>query len=245
MTSPIGEPNKPYSDVRIPDLDEAADIRAALRIYHYGSNVSDPYETPDAEDKFQDSLAKNLLDLNDNKRNKSIVTIPADTNLNNIVDPGVYYIPTSNLTGGSNYPLIDGTKRAGFLFVESTGSGATVFQKYVTVDTNSSLNGIVFVRTKVSVTVGGNTQSTWAPPVWSRLSDSAHNHDERYMQLELLNPELQQRPTQVNGKNSSGTTLSGTRKIVVAAPMEVSGVQVPNITTAQQTSLQPGDLWFW
>ena len=37
----------------------------------------------------------------------------------------------------------------------------------------------------------------------------------------------------------------GTRKIIVAAPIEVNGEQVPYITAAQQASLQPGDIWFW
>lgn len=231
MTTNIGDPGAPYPDVQIPTLDEAADIRAALRIYHYGSETADP-DTNSTE--FLGSIAGQLDSIKDSKRDIGVVAL-GSVNLDSIVSPGVYYASSSSATGGSNYPLISGTARSGFLFVEA--SGTVIVQRYVTVDANSALNAIMFIRTKVG--------STWQPAVWSRLSDSSHNHDERYTQTILLTPELDRRPTQINGKNASGTDLTGTRKIIVAAPIEVNGEQVPNITSAQQASLQPGDLWFW
>lgn len=244
MTTSIGEPNVPYSDVQIPELEEAADIRAALRIYHYGSNVSDPFETEQSIEKYQTSIANELDKIKDSKRSIDVATIPADANLNSYTSPGVYYASPSVAasSGSQNYPLVDNARRGGFLIVESSGDGAIVTQKYITVDSNSSVNSIVFFRTKVT---SGTGQITWAPSIWSRLSDSLHNHDDRYTQTILLTPELDRRPTQINGKNASGTDLTGTRKIIVAAPIEVNGEQVPNITAAQQATLQPGDIWFW
>lgn len=236
MTTNIGDPGAPYSDVQIPTLDEAADIRAALRIYHYGSETTDP-DLQSSE--FLGSVAGELSSLNSSKRNISVDSLASSINLDNVTDSGVYYASSAAATSGSNYPLISGTARAGFLLVETLG-GVTV-QRYITTDSNSALNAVVFTRTKILSPSG----SVWSPAVWSRLSDSSHNHDERYMQTILLMPELDRRPTQINGKNASGIDLTGTRKIIVAAPIEVNGEQVPNITSAQQASLQPGDLWFW
>ncbi len=234
MTTNIGEPNIPYADVQIPTLEDAADIRAALRIYHYGSDSADP----DLEsEEFLNSVAGEILAISNSKRDISISAIPLSTNLNEITSPGVYYASLSAASGGSNFPLISGTARAGFLFVESWGEiNKLVVQKYVTLDNSASFNSVVFFRTKAE---------TWSPATWTRLSDSSHNHDERYIQTILLRPELDGKPNQVNGKNASGVDLTGTRKIIVAAPVEVGGVQVPNITPAQQASLQPGDIWFW
>ncbi len=236
MTTNIGDPTAPYADVQIPTLDEAADIRAALRIYHYGSETADPNVL---SPEFLGSVAGELLALDNAKRNIGVEPVATSTNLDNMLTSGVFYAPLASATSGTNYPLISGNARAGFLLVETYG-GVTL-QKYITTDANSSLNAVVFTRTKILSPSG----SVWSPAVWSRLSDSTHNHDERYMQTILLTPELDRRPTQINGKNASGTELTGTRKIIVAAPITVDGVQVPNITSAQQATLQPGDLWFW
>lgn len=233
MTTSIGDPGVPYADVQIPSLEEEADIRAALRVYHYGTNTSDPDQQ---SEEFLNSVAGGINFLKSSKRNIDVELIPSGTNLDNITTPGVYYASAQNsISSGQNYPLIDSVRRAGFLFVEEY-SGIIV-QKYITTDTNPSINSVVFVRTKVG--------TVWSPSIWSKLSDSTHTHDERYMQTILLTPELDRRPTQINGKNASGTELTGTRKIIVAAPIEVNGEQVPNITPAQQATLQPGDIWFW
>jgi hypothetical protein len=237
MTTNIGESGVPYNQVQIPDLEDAADIREALRIYHYGSKSANPTSTPEGNQFFPKSIAGELENLDEIKRNIAIESISADTNLDSITTPGAYYASPSSITSGTNYPLIDNARRPGILVVESAGSGAIVVQQYIVIDTAANGNATVFVRTR---TAGG-----WLPSTWSRLSESSHNHDERYTQTILLTPELNIRPTQINGKNSSGIDLAGTRKIVVAAPIEVGGKQVPNITPAQTLSLQPGDIWFW
>jgi hypothetical protein len=241
MAIDIGEPNAPYSQVQIPSLDEAADIRAALRTYHYGSNVSNPFETSESTENFQNSIAKILEDLSEDKRDISVELIPNGANLNEYTTPGVYCATLSSIASGSNYPLIGSARIPGILYVESYNNGGTVVQQYVTTDTTAASNSVFFVRTKVTV----GESSTWAPANWSALSDSLHNHDERYTPSLLLAPQLEIRPTQINGKNASGADLTGTRKIVVAAPITVEGKQVPNITPAQQSTLQPGDIWFW
>jgi hypothetical protein len=239
MTSNIGESGVLYNQVQIPDLDDAADIREALRIYHYGSRSSNPNSTPEGQEFFANSIAGELLSLEESKRNVAVETLSAGINLDSQTENGVYYASQSSVTSGSNYPLIDGARRPGLLLVESIGSGAgaVVVQRYIVIDTVASNNATVFVRTR--------TNGIWSPSTWSRLSESNHTHDERYTQTILLTPELNIRPKQINGKNASGTDLSGTRQIVVAAPIEVEGKQVPNITPAQTLSLQPGDIWFW
>jgi hypothetical protein len=239
MTTNIGESGVLYNQVQIPDLNDAADIREALRIYHYGSKTSNPTSTPEGEEFFANSIAGELLSLEESKRNIDVEILSAGINLDNQITTGVYYASTSSITSGSNYPLIDGVRKPGLLLVESTGSSDTsvVIQRYIVVDTVSSNNATVFVRTR--------TNGVWSPAVWSRLSESTHNHDERYTQTILLTPELNIRPKQINGKNASGTELTGTRQIIVAAPIDVSGQLVPNITPAQTLSLQPGDIWFW
>jgi uncharacterized protein YraI len=241
MAIDIGEPNAPYSEVQIPSLDDAADIRAALRTYHYGSNVSDPFETEDSTEKFENSIANILQGLSEDKRNINIELIPSGSNLNQYTTPGVYCATLGSIASGSNYPAIGGARVPGILYVESYNNGGTVVQQYITTDTTSVSNSVFFVRTKVTV---GETV-TWAPANWSALSDSLHDHDERYTQTRDLALQLEVRPTQINGKNASGADLTGTRKIVVAAPITVEGKQVPNITPLQQSTLQPGDIWFW
>lgn len=52
-------------NTKIPALSEAADIQAALRLYHYGSESYDGSNTDPAE-LFEPSLAKHLQDLQDN-----------------------------------------------------------------------------------------------------------------------------------------------------------------------------------
>lgn len=237
MTTNIGDALVPYNKVQIPTLEDDADIRAALRVYHYGANVSDPDNAP--EGVFENSIAGELLSLENSKRNISIETISAGTNLDTKTVPGVYYASALSIGSGTNYPLIDGNRKAGFLFVESYGE--VVVQKYVTVDSVAALNGVMFIRTRTLV---GQTYQ-WLPATWQRLSDSTHIHDDRYTQTIVLRPELDNKPNQINGKNASGIDLSGTRKIIIAAPVEVNGEQIPNITPAQQASLQPGDIWFW
>jgi hypothetical protein len=237
MTTNIGESGVPYNQVQIPDLEDAADIREALRIYHYGSKSSDPTTTPEGEQFFENSIAGELQSLDELKRNVAIEGISAGSNLDSFTTPGAYYASQASIATGTNYPLIDGGRRPGILTVESAGNGSIVVQQYTVIDTANNGNATVFVRTK--------TASGWLPSTWSRISESTHNHDERYIQTILLAPELAIRPTQINGKNASGTDLAGTRKIIVAAPIEVGGEQVPNITPAQAASLQPGDIWFW
>jgi hypothetical protein len=232
MTTNIGDPTATYSNVQIPTLDEAADIRSALRVYHYGSDTADPDEQ---STEFKNSIAGIIDTLDQNKRDLGVSIVGNSANLDNILTSGVYYAPSASATSGSNYPLISGIARAGFLVVET--SNAVTMQTYLTVDSNPSLNAVMFTRTRIG--------TSWSPAVWSRLSDNTHNHDERYLQTILITPELDRRPTQINGKNASGNDLTGTRKIIVAAPVEVNGEQVPNITPAQQATLQPGDLWFW
>jgi hypothetical protein len=57
MTTNIGESGVLYNQVQIPDLNDAADIREALRIYHYGSKTSNPTSTPEGEEFFANSIA--------------------------------------------------------------------------------------------------------------------------------------------------------------------------------------------
>lgn len=237
MSTNIGESGVAYSNVQIPTLEDEADIRAALRIYHYGANVSDPTDTAEAIAKFPNSIAGELGALDSSKRDVALTVLPSGSDLDTKTTPGVYYASAAAVLSGSNYPLLGGSRRAGFLSVESTGSGAVVTQTYTMIDVSSAINQAIFVRSKLN--------GIWAPATWRRLSDEEHNHDNIYTRSTVITSALDERPTQINGKYSDTQTLSGTRKIIVARPITINGIEVPDITQTQRDSLQPGDIWFW
>jgi hypothetical protein len=239
MSTDIGESGVPYGNVQIPTLEDDADIRAALRTYHFGANVSDPTDTQEAIDNFPHSIAGELQSLQNTKRDIAVESILGAVDLDTKTTPGSYFVSQSAAIAGSNYPIIGGSRRAGFLTVESVGSGSNmvVTQTYTIVDSISAINQAIFVRSRIN--------GVWAPASWRRLSDEDHNHDNIYTRSTTIDTALSEKVTQVNGKSSDTQTLSGTRKIIVARPITVNGVDIPDITQAQRDSLQPGDIWFW
>jgi hypothetical protein len=125
MPENIGTP----FNTQIPSLSDNADIRTALRLYHYGSNTSAPSVVP------AESLAGHLQNLENTKVDTVPTPIPTSTNLDTIIATG-FYTQTGTPTG-LNYP----SSFPGLLTV--VNQGATVFQQYQVIgapESGSSVN---------------------------------------------------------------------------------------------------------
>jgi len=135
MPENIGGPSAPYNAL-IPTLAENADIRTALRLYHYGSDTSTPGVIPET------AVAGHLAALEASKQGIDPETIPNSVSLNDYITTG-YYAQTNNsfAVGGTNYP----SPYAGLLTV--VNSGATVFQQYQVVGATESGSVSTFNRT--------------------------------------------------------------------------------------------------
>jgi len=116
-------------NTKIPLLSDNADIQTALRVYHYGSDTTNPSPLP------SESIAGHLTTLTDNKVNIPVIISGAGTNLNNYITTGSYHqASTSNARSGtSNYPTApDGYQYAGML--EVLVEGGVIYQTYTMAD---------------------------------------------------------------------------------------------------------------
>ena len=155
MPENIGASGAPYN-TKIPRIDENADIQTALRLYHYGSDTTNP------DPVVADSIAGHLGSLGSGKLDKAPSVIGTNQNLDNYATTGFYSQPsTANARTGSRYPEFpdsSGVSRffAGLLKVINDGN--IVFQEYhMSGDTGYPIN-IIFWRYRL----GG----VWQP--WRR-----------------------------------------------------------------------------
>lgn len=252
---PIGITGSPYN-TNVPALSENADIQAALRIYHYGSNTDDPQSIP------SDSIAGHLAALEASKVTGDPTQINGtSSNLNDYITTG-YYSQSSNTNArsGTNYPTYDSTQWSGILTVINEGS--LVVQSYQIIE-----NNVVFTRTY--------TGSAWT--TWKQLPDSTHTHDTRYYTktdadtlLATKQPNLTGAATTIASSNldASKALASNSSGKVVASTVTSNELSYLSGTTSsvqnqldakpnspantlfvQQSTptvgVQDGDLWFW
>ena len=132
-------------NTKIPSLDEAADIQAALRLYHYGSSTydttnTDPLQLPNP------SLARHLKNLQDD--------------IDTISDKGI----------GSTYSATEPTSPDdGFVWMDSTTSSASSLGIPTAVYTNSApvtglTDGLLWVdkdSSPLKMYIYNSTSSDW------------------------------------------------------------------------------------
>ena len=162
--SPV--PNAAFN-LRIPEIDENADIQTAFRLYHYGEGNAG------TEPLNPQSLAGYLDGLEKGKVSSTPTIIPLAANLDDYTESG-FYAQNSNAkaqsTGSANYPLVPpniGLAYAGLLRVFNDGVG-NIYQEYQVagIPTNP-----VFWRAFF-----GNLG--WTP--WQTFAIEGHIHDDRY-----------------------------------------------------------------
>jgi hypothetical protein len=135
MPENIGSGATPPYNTKIPRIDENADIQTALRLYHYGSDTSEP-GTIVAE-----SIAGHLNSLETRKLNSTPGIITNNQDLNNYTTTGFFVqSSTPNARTGLNYPEARVSAEPGAAIEEFAGIltvinlSGTIIQQYQMVD---------------------------------------------------------------------------------------------------------------
>jgi hypothetical protein len=250
-----------FYETQVPSYTEAADIRKAFNLYHYGTE-----EVPTSESQI---LAKSMagyirdtLDAIDaiQAGAAAITNLGASENLNDLLQTGVYHsiaLPTTAL----NYP----STTAGLLNFWLSSSNNTYYQTYIT---NSSASGSNFYwRTGLKV----QATLTWGD--WQLVSKDGHTHDTRYFTQSQINARLNTSLTpntaayiDSTGKVSSLDTISATELGYLDGVTSSIQTQLSNksdlghthtnywlktetakVTVSSSAPASPsvGDLWFW
>jgi hypothetical protein len=213
---------------QIPGLEDAADIQAALKLYHYGStsyntNNDDPSGLiPNSVAGHFQSLKERLDALNI----EDLKILATGENLNNKTVEG-RYSQNSNTDARSlnsvNYPTIAGLAYAGILSVIVAEN--IIYQTYQTsgVPSGGSVNNALFFRSK--------TESLpWSQ--WLQLSDATHTHDDRYFTRSETTNLLNTKQNTITGAASSVTSTNLTASRAVAS--DANGkIQASAVTSAE------------
>jgi hypothetical protein len=197
---------------QIPGFEDAADIQAALKLYHYGSTSYNP-NNEDPSGLLSNSVAghfQTLKDRLDSLNVEELKLLGLGENLNTKTQEG-RYSQNSNADARSlnsvNYPTINGLAYAGILSV-IVGENI-IYQTYQTSGVPSgSLNNAIFFRSRGESLV-------YSP--WLQLSDTAHTHDERYYTESETNNLLAAKQGVIDGAASSITGLNLTASRVVTS----------------------------
>lgn len=162
MPTNIGPEGSKFN-LRIPEINENADIQTAFRIYHYGDSGASADSLP------PQSMAGYLDSLNKGKISSAPQIIPSNANLNNYTQSGFYAQDSdAKAQTGSNYPEIPSGSRtfyAGLLRVFNDGKH--VYQEY---QVSSLPTSPVYWRSFFN--------DTWFS--WRTYAPEVHIHDDRY-----------------------------------------------------------------
>ena len=229
MTQPIGITGAPYN-TQIPTLAENADIQAALRVYHYGSDTDNPGSTPPAN-----SIAGHFSALETSKIAKTITVIPTgvNNNLNSDNYKATGYYRAANPVADGNYPTFrttdsdTATRYPGLLQV--VVDGTAIYQTYVAQVPGTPDN-------KMAVSVRGYYSGAWTP--WRQLLDDAWNYNTLYYTK-----------AQVYTKSEIDTTVTNLNQDKISAGTGTGANSLPQKIFVQSTEptsgMVAGDLWFW
>ncbi len=250
-----------FFPTRVPSYTEAADIRKAFNLNHYGTE-----EVPTSEAEIlADSMAGYIRDTLEAidavvVGAAAITNLGALENLNDLAQTGVYHSTTSPTTA-LNYPATT----IGLLNFWLSSSNNTYYQTYVT---NASAEGSSFYwRTglKVQATI------TWG--AWQQVSKDGHTHDARYFTQSQINAKINPSitaskavATDSTGKLVSLDTVSATELGYLSGvtgaiqnqlslkaavdhthPTYLLKTETAKVTVSSTAPSSPavGDLWFW
>jgi hypothetical protein len=219
--------------VVIPSYSDNADIQAAIKVYHYGSESydlsnTDPVNLPAA------SVAKHFANLQNAINNINpftTVSLANGENLNTKTENG-YYSQDSDADARSansvNYPVFPengGVAYSGLLSV--TNAENIVYQSYQMF--NVSGRTILFIRTR-------SQTGTWSQ--WYRISDSTHDHDDRYYTENEVNVLLSGKQDNISGAASTITSSNLNSSIVPVT--NADGKIISSSITASQLGFLSG-----
>lgn len=251
----------PLYETQVPSYTEAADIRKAFNLYHYGTEEV-PTNESEILPKSMAGYIRDTLDAID------AVVIGASTinnlgpteNVNDLTVTGVYH-STATPTTALGYP----STSIGLLNFWLSSSNNTYYQTYIT---NAVAAASTFYwRTGVKV----QTTLTWGD--WQQSSKDGHTHDTRYYTQSQINSKINQtvaaskavvtdstnRITTLDTVSSTeigylaGVTsalqeqLNGKAATDHAHPTYYLKTETAKVTVNQNAPSNPsvGDLWFW
>jgi hypothetical protein len=195
---------------QIPGFEDAADIQAALKLYHYGSTSYNP-NNEDPSGLLPNSIAghfQTLKDRLDSLNIQELNLLGTGENLNTKTQEGRYSQNSdtdARSLNSANYPTINGLAYAGILSVV-VGENI-VYQTYQTSGVPSgSLNNAIFFRSR-------GESLAYSP--WLQLSDTTHTHDDRYYTKGDTNNLLNAKQNTITGAASSvtSTNLTASRAV--------------------------------
>lgn len=198
---------------QIPGFDDAADIQAALKLYHYGS-TSYNSANEDPSGLLPNSVAGHfqaITDRLDALNIQELNILGVAENLNNKTQEG-RYSQNSNTDARSlnsvNYPTINGLAYAGILTVLNAEN--IVYQTYQTSGVPAgALQNALFFRSRSDALV-------WS--AWIQLSDTSHTHDERYYTETETNNLLASKQNTITGAASTVVSTNlGSERVVVSS----------------------------
>lgn len=248
-------------ETQVPSYTEAADIRKAFNLYHYGTE-----DVPTTEAQIlPKSMAGYIRDTID-KINavvigaSTITNLGASENVNDLTTTGVYH-STSAPTSALGYP----STTAGILNFWLSSANNSYYQTYITNSPDSGSNFYWRSGLKVQTTL------TWG--AWQLVAKDGHTHDARYFtQSQInakINPTLSASKVAVTDSSSRLTTLdtvSSTELGYLAGVTSAIQTQINSKAASEHThptyylktetakvtvssgppaSPSVGDLWFW
>lgn len=246
-----------FYPTQVPSYTEAADIRKAFNLYHYGTETVPTNEASILDDSIAGYI-RDVFAAVEAAQIGATVIQPLDglTNLNDLTESGVYK-STASPTTALNYPSTSG----GILTYYQT-SDNTFFQTYL------SLAGAFWWR------YATQPQAARIWSAWQKAALENHTHDTRYYTQSQINSKITATPTgsriaviDAAGQIVSSTTatdaeveyLAGvTDNIQDQLDLKASSVHDHNslyylknetakvtVSSTQPTNPSVGDLWFW
>lgn len=218
---------------QVPAYEEAADIRKAFNLYHYGS------ETVPTSTTNLGGIAGYIFNMQEEIDNivagiSNVTQLGPTQNLNDVTTPGLYFA-TSSPTIALGYPFESASNSdLGYLSVNATGN--YIFQIFQTVgdisrSSNTSDLSLVpklFFRSGIlsSGVVDWGTGNSWV-----EASNANHAHNDLYY-----------RKAEIDQRVDSVANLAASRAAIVDATGKLSAS--PNITVAELNQLDNVDLNF-
>lgn len=203
----------------IPDLNDPADIQAALTEYHYGTSGGGVTVDINNSVYGNNSIARYLqavtAELQTAQNRLAAISPLTDTlgvpiNLQNTIANGVYYSPSGVTLTSLDYPV----NIAGIITHVQNSTDTARLQTYQT------LSNDFYLRSATK------TGSSYVWGEWGRLSLSTHNHDERYY-------------TETEIDNKIGTTVGTNAMANKVLISDANGriTSSPNVTTTELSYL--------
>lgn len=190
MPESIGQ----FFSTQVPSYTEAADIRKAFNLYHYGTETVPTVEGDILSNSMAGYIRDTLAAVEAAQIGETVIQSLTTENINDLTESGVYKSPASPATA-LNYPS---TSQGLLSFWQTTDN--TFFQVYI-----STANGYWW-RTATQ------PQATRVWSEWQKAAVENHVHDTRYYTQSQVNAKITATPVASRAAviDSSGQIVSAT-----------------------------------